>query len=114
MPKIPFFVLATVLLIVWRSTRDAAERASEQELAEVAAAEQAEESENTEEKVTELLQVDRICLEIGYRLIPLVQEQSGGGILDHIAQLRRRFATKEGVVLPPVRIKDNIKLAPNA
>jgi flagellar biosynthesis protein FlhA len=64
-------------------------------------------------KPDELLQVDRLSLEIGYRLIPLVQEQGGGGILDHIGQLRKRFALQEGVVLPPVRIKDNIRLGPN-
>jgi flagellar biosynthesis protein FlhA len=55
-------------------------------------------------------QIDRIALEIGYRLIPLVQDPRGQGILDHISQLRRRFASRDGVVLPPVRIKDNIKL----
>ena len=67
-----------------------------------------------DEEVAELLKVDRASLEIGYQLIPMVQDSSGSGILDHIAQLRRRFALKEGVVLPPVRIRDNIKLAPKA
>jgi len=67
-----------------------------------------------DDQVEELLQVDRLALEIGYRLIPLVQDENGSGILDHIAQLRRRFALTEGIVLPPVRIKDNIRLAPNA
>ena len=60
------------------------------------------------------MHVDRVSLEIGYRLIPLVQDASGSGILDHVAQLRRRLAVSEGFVLPPVRIKDNIRLAPNA
>ena len=116
MPKLPFFVLATTLMLMWRGARDADERAVAEAHAELSASDaQAETSGPSEEqKVAELLQVDRIALEIGYRLIPLVQEQSGGGILDHIAQLRRRFALREGVVLPPVRIKDNIKLAPNA
>ncbi|MEY2807024.1 MAG: flagellar biosynthesis protein FlhA, partial [Planctomycetota bacterium] len=51
--------------------------------------------------------------EIGFKLIPLVQDKGGAGILDHVQQLRKRFALKEGIVLPPVRIKDNIRLAPN-
>ena len=55
-----------------------------------------------------------IGLEIGYRLIPLVQDKSGTGILDHVAQLRKRFAQREGVVLPAVRIKDNVRLEPGA
>ena len=49
-----------------------------------------------EDEALELLQVDRIALEIGYRLIPLVQDKNGTGILDHVAQLRRRFASRDG------------------
>ena len=122
MPKLPFFLLATVLVVSWRSTRNAE---GPQDLLEemldasptAAAQQQAEDSEAAaaeEVGVDDLLKVDRISLEIGYRLIPLVQDGSGTGILDHVGQLRRRFATREGLVLPPVRIKDNIRLAPNA
>ena len=79
------------------------------------AAEDPEEDEvEVEDPVEQLLRVDRISLEIGYRLIPLVQGKDGSGILDHIAQLRRRFASKEGAVLPPVRIKDNVRMEPNS
>ena len=116
MPKLPFFVLAIVLLALWRSGSEL-EREEEQERAAGAAreAEEAAGAEDTDEKeVAELLKVDRASLEIGYQLIPLVKDASGAGILDHIAQLRRRFALKEGVVLPPVRIRDNIKLGPKA
>ncbi|MBM3975655.1 MAG: flagellar biosynthesis protein FlhA [Planctomycetes bacterium] len=63
----------------------------------------------TGDGIDELLQVDRVALEIGYRLIPLVQDKSGTGILDHISQLRRRFALREGIMLPAVRIRDNIR-----
>ena len=125
MPKLPFFLLATVLAVSWRSTRGIegpadllpetddegpAARAGQAE----ASSEQAGEARSDDVAVEELLRVDRISLEIGYRLIPLVQDSSGTGILDHIGQLRRRFATREGLVLPPVRIKDNIRLAPGA
>jgi flagellar biosynthesis protein FlhA len=119
MPRLPFFLLASVLLVAWRSTRDleqAEEPFEPQAAARTAAgAPAAEEGEAPREgePVEELLRVDRLSLEIGYRLIPLVQDKSGSGILDHIAQLRRRFATREGLVLPPVRIKDNIRLPPN-
>jgi flagellar biosynthesis protein FlhA len=67
-----------------------------------------------EASAEELLYVDRVALEIGFRLIPLVQDKSGTGILEHVAQLRRRFAVQLGVLLPPVRIKDNIRLEPDA
>lgn len=115
MPSLPFLILAIVLLVVWQSTRHTAVVQAQQEAAavEAVAAEAESEAGDGEEAVGELLKVDRVCLEIGYRLIPLVQDNKGSGLLDHVAQLRRRFALKEGVVLPPIRIKDNIKLPPN-
>jgi flagellar biosynthesis protein FlhA len=115
LPKLPFFVLAIVLVIAWRGGRDEERRAELEQVAEVARkadAESVSKKSDGSAEVGELLKVDRISLEIGYQLIPLVQDQKGGGILDHVAQLRRRFALREGVVLPPVRIKDNIKLGP--
>jgi flagellar biosynthesis protein FlhA len=121
MPKLPFFVLATVLVLSWRSTRhvdgpaDLLPPAPDEARSAQAAAQAAAQPERAAEAaVEELLKVDRVALEIGYRLIPLVQTGAGTGILDHVAQLRRRFATREGLMLPPVRIKDNIRLAPNA
>jgi flagellar biosynthesis protein FlhA len=117
MPKLPFFILASVLLILWRATRNqqaSDEKAAEAATAAAASAPEAPAAEKENEAALELLKVDRVALEIGYRLIPLVQDPRGQGILDHISQLRRRFASREGVVLPPVRIKDNIKIAPNA
>lgn len=65
-------------------------------------------------KVDDLLAVDRLSVEIGYRLIPFVDPGGGAGILDHIAQLRRQFAANEGFVVPPCRIRDNMRLDPNA
>ena len=78
MPKLPFFALAIVLLIVWSTTREVERSAAlaEEEDANKAA-EPPEVSE--EEQVAELLKVDRVCLEIGYRLIPLVEDGNGGG-----------------------------------
>ncbi len=118
MPALPFTVLAIVLLLVARTTR-ALE--GPESLLEKSAPAPAPESpapgtdrKKLEDVALELLEVDRIGLEIGYRLIPLVQDRNGTGILEHVAQLRRRFAQREGVVLPPVRIKDNIRLEPGA
>ena len=120
MPPLPFFVLATVMVLLWRSTRsvenvdELLQTEGERALLDGTATGEEAVEDSSEENVEELLQVDRVSLEIGYRLIPMVQEANGGGILDHIAQLRRRFALADGVVLPPVRIKDNIRLAPDA
>ena len=51
--------------------------------------------------VEELLTVDRLNVEIGYRLIPLVDPGNGAGLRDHISMVRRQFATQEGYVMPP-------------
>jgi flagellar biosynthesis protein FlhA len=116
MPRLPFFILATVLAVLWRATRNAEVALALNEAASTAtaggAANANDKSAKDEERAIELLQVDRVALEIGYRLIPLVQDKSGTGILDHISQLRKRFGAKEGIVIPPVRVKDNIRLAP--
>ncbi len=115
MPKLPFFILSTALVVMWRNGESAETARAEESVQQAEAAEaEATPQPTDEEEVAELLKVDRASLEIGYQLIPMVQDSSGSGILDHISQLRRRFALKEGVVLPPVRIRDNIKLGPKA
>jgi flagellar biosynthesis protein FlhA len=121
LPTLPFTVLATMLLLLWRSQRDARAEEPVEERARMtgvagaaATAEKPLEPKRAEDEALELLRVDRVALEIGYRLIPLVQDKGGTGILDHVSQLRRRFAAREGVVLPPVRIKDNVRLEPAA
>lgn len=112
MPKIPFFVLATMLVVLWRAGQGAENKAKEEadRKAADAAAEAEKEANSDEAQVAELLKVDRASLEIGLQLIPMVKDSKGAGILDYIAQLRRRLALKEGVVLPPVRIRDNVNL----
>jgi flagellar biosynthesis protein FlhA len=123
MPKAPFMLLASALLWLWRSTRTTEgsklmlERAGALEadpLSKPKAAPEKTPEEKEAHEVEELLAVDRLGLEIGYRLIPLVSDKSGTGILEHIGQLRKRLAAKEGLVLPSVRIKDNVRLEPNA
>ena len=117
MPSLPFTVLAIALLLSWRVARRADEESQMPVAAEVereGAPREETEEEKGESEALELISVDRVSLEIGYRLIPLVQDKNGTGILDHISQLRRKFASHNGVVLPPVRIKDNIRLDPGA
>jgi flagellar biosynthesis protein FlhA len=60
--------------------------------------------------VEELLQVDTMELEIGYGLVQLVDSSRGGDLLDRIALIRRQLATEPGIVVPPVRIRDNMQL----
>lgn len=67
----------------------------------------------TTESVMELLQVETLELEIGYRLVTLIEPDSGGDLLDRIAQIRRQVALESGFVLPSVRVRDNLQLPPN-
>ncbi len=65
------------------------------------------------EKVESLLAVDPMELEVGYGLIKLVDRKQGGDLLDRIGNIRRQQATELGIVVPPIRIRDNIRLEPN-
>ncbi|MED3660414.1 flagellar biosynthesis protein FlhA [Ureibacillus sp. FSL K6-8385] len=65
------------------------------------------------ENVVNLLNVDPIEFEFGYGLIPLVDAQQGGDLLDRVVMIRRQLALELGLVIPVVRIRDNIQLRPN-
>ncbi|WP_313891250.1 flagellar biosynthesis protein FlhA [Psychrobacillus sp.] len=65
------------------------------------------------ENVINLLNVDPIEFEFGYGLIPLVDAGQGGDLLDRVVMIRRQLALELGVVIPVVRIRDNIQLQPN-
>ncbi|HDN85525.1 MAG TPA: EscV/YscV/HrcV family type III secretion system export apparatus protein, partial [Candidatus Aerophobetes bacterium] len=75
-----------------------------------------EDREKTVEKkemVEDLLRVDLLEVEIGYGLIPLVDTSQGGDILERITLVRRQIALELGIIIPPVRVRDNVQLKPN-
>lgn len=65
------------------------------------------------DNVYNLLSVDPIGVEVGYSLLPLVDQSSGGNFLDRIVMLRKQFADEMGMVIPSVRLKDSSQLNPN-
>ncbi|MED1949175.1 flagellar biosynthesis protein FlhA [Brevibacillus centrosporus] len=65
------------------------------------------------ESVVNLLQVDPIEFEFGYGLIPLADVKQGGDLLDRVIMIRRQIALEMGIVVPVIRIRDNIQLRPN-
>ncbi|CEG25927.1 flagellar biosynthesis protein FlhA [Bacillus sp. B-jedd] len=75
--------------------------------------EELEEDIRSPEKVINLLQLDTLELEIGYGLIPLADQKQGGDILDRIVMIRRQFAIELGLVIPTIRIRDNLQISPN-
>jgi len=76
-----------------------------------------EEKENEEvrnpENIVSLLQIDTMELEIGYSLIPMVDISQGGDLLDRVVMIRRQCALELGLIVPTIRIRDNIQLKPN-
>lgn len=65
------------------------------------------------DNVYALLSVDPICIEVGYSLLPLVDQSSGGRFMDRIVMLRKQFADELGIVIPPVRMRDSSQINPN-
>ncbi|WAA13587.1 flagellar biosynthesis protein FlhA [Fervidibacillus halotolerans] len=66
-----------------------------------------------QENVVQLLNIDPIEFEFGYGLIPLADTNQGGDLLDRVVMIRRQLAIELGFIIPVVRIRDNIQLAPN-
>lgn len=112
LPGVPFLSIAILIsglgYILQKTAKTAQETAvtqqEEKELEEV----------RKPENIVSLLQVDPIELEIGYSLIPLVDVAQGGNLLDRVVMIRRQCALEMGIVVPTIRIRDNIQLKPNA
>ncbi|MGE5552324.1 MAG: flagellar biosynthesis protein FlhA [Betaproteobacteria bacterium] len=109
-PPLPFLVLAGLFGYLAYSLQEELRRAR-------AAAEEQERTAELEaakkpENVLSLLAVDPIELEIGYGLIPLVDSSQGGDLFDRVTLIRRQMALDLGVVIPAIRVRDNMQLKP--
>jgi flagellar biosynthesis protein FlhA len=111
LPMLPFLSLATVLGLLARSA-SAAEKKRAQNAISALTAPKADSPASTD-PMKDLLQIDPIELEVGYALIPLVDERQGGDLLDRISMLRKQAAVELGILIPPVRIRDDIRLPSN-
>ncbi|WP_456433539.1 flagellar biosynthesis protein FlhA [Thermosulfuriphilus sp.] len=65
-----------------------------------------------EESIEALISLDMLELEVGYGLIPLVDEEQGGDLLERIRSIRRQFAQELGIIVPPLHVRDNLQLKP--
>ncbi|MDQ2822346.1 MAG: flagellar biosynthesis protein FlhA [Pseudomonadota bacterium] len=70
--------------------------------------------EQEEASWADIMPVDTLGLEVGYRLIPLVDKGQGGELLKRIKGIRKKFAQEVGFLAPPVHIRDNLELKPSA
>ena len=111
LPRFPFFVLAATMGGIGYLMRG---RLRNEALADAEAAENAfEERDASVDSVLTMLQVDPLEVEVGYGLIPLVDEEHGGSLLNRISMIRRQVALELGIVVPMIRIRDNLSLQPN-
>ncbi len=112
LPKVPFIFLASLIGFAAYAANQAKQREAEAAITGGVALEAEAEAPKGPENVMNLLAVDTMELEIGYRLIPLVDASQGGDLIDRITMIRRQTASKLGLVLPPIRVRDNLQLKP--
>ncbi|OMH22559.1 flagellar biosynthesis protein FlhA [Clostridium pasteurianum] len=112
LPFLPFFILAVACTVgaYLLYKEEKAQIIMQEENINMEMAEQ----ENKEpENVMNLISVEPMEIEIGYGLIPLADEASGGDLLQRIASVRRQCAIEMGIVVQPIRIRDNLQLKTN-
>jgi flagellar biosynthesis protein FlhA len=112
LPSFPFLALGAVTGVLARAASTGEKRrAEEAQVAEEAV--QAQAAEREDSPMRDLLQIDPIELEVGYALIALVDESQGGDLLERISMLRKQAALELGILVPPIRIRDDIRLPAN-
>ncbi|ACL70418.1 flagellar biosynthesis protein FlhA [Halothermothrix orenii] len=111
LPTLPFFILSGIVggvgyvMNLQLKSREQREAKPEEETVAPKRPEK--------EELNELIKVDPIEVEVGYNLISLVLPEQGGDFLDRVAMIRRQTAMELGIIIPPVRILDNLQLEPN-
>ncbi len=107
LPKVSFFLVGSIAGLI-------AYYVSHQGAAPESDAEETREGPSAHEELFTAPAPDRLGIEIGYGLIPLVDERLQGGLLARIAAIREQCANQLGLIVPPVRIQDNMGLDPYA
>ena len=114
LPTIPFYGIAFFFIYLGFQFRREVKKALVEEEEEATAAERPEaEDLRKPENIIPLLQVDPIELEFGYGIIPLADPNQGGDLFDRLVMIRRQVALEFGIVVPMIRLRDNIQLEPN-
>jgi len=111
LPKVPFLALGATLALIARQASTAETTRTQEALAAEEHAQRA--PEKPADPMRDLLQIDPIELEVGYALIPLVDEKQGGDLLERIQLLRKQAALEVGILIPPVRVRDDLRLPAN-
>ncbi len=112
LPGFPWYVLIPMALIMaFTGTR--LSRKQNAEAAAVMEAAPEEQSESKSSDIPGIEPLDPLSLELGYGLIPLVDKEKGADLLERITRIRRETASELGLVVPKIRVRDNMKLEPS-
>jgi flagellar biosynthesis protein FlhA len=109
LPKLTFLAVSGVLFFAGRRVAAQAPAAA---VAEPGVAEKKKPGESASSDLAQLLRLEDLTLEIGFQLIPLVDEKQGGQLLSRVRSLRRHLSAEMGFLVPPVHISDNLRLRP--
>jgi len=113
LPHIPFLMLGAGMgWLAWIAFQSLAAEQTEEEIAEERRRKTAP-SLGSPETVEALLPLDTLELEVGYGLIPLVDEAQEGDLLERIRGIRRQFAIDMGLIIPPLHVRDNLQIKPD-
>jgi len=110
LPKLAFLLVASMLFLLGRRIKAAEAVAAP--APEVQAAEKKMTEVSQAADLANLLKLEELTLEIGFQLIPLVDEKQGGQLLNKVRSLRRHLSSELGFLVPPVHISDNLRLRP--
>ncbi|MDH5581862.1 MAG: flagellar biosynthesis protein FlhA, partial [Bdellovibrionales bacterium] len=107
LPGTPFIFTGLLLLVAGYQIEKYNEKLKKEEQKEIVAREEAK-----PDNLEDLLSLELIELEVGYGLVNLVDADQNGDLLERISHIRKQFVTDWGIIIPSVRIKDNLELKP--
>ncbi|MCG8606310.1 flagellar biosynthesis protein FlhA [bacterium] len=108
LPGVPFFLLGAATIGVGYVAANATAEAQQATLEE-----EPEKEEPQKDKIENYLHVDPLEIEIGYSLIPMIDVNQDGDLLETLTMIRKQLAQELGIIVPPIRIRDNVQLNSN-
>ena len=112
LPKLAFLLMASGVALIARKLPATQPQAQESETESTVSGKAKVADTAVGENLASLLKIDDLTLEIGFQLIPLVDEKQGGQMLNRVRALRRHLATELGFIVPSIHITDNLRLKP--
>src|SRR6056297_1100348 len=113
LPTIPFFVMAVIMGGLGFVINSTIQKSIEKEPEEREEPSPREVHQAKEQEIKNIIKVDQLEVEVGYNLISFVLPEQGGDFLDRVSMIRKQMAMELGIIIPPVRILDNLQLEPN-